>query len=81
MSDHNLGSSFLHNPELDLSKRPILFSSGPRERSSQLLMAFLRISRPALACLLLWVALSREAALEGEVRASKARCKKPNVSQ
>ena len=81
MSDHNQDSSFHPGLELDLSKRPILFSSGPRERSSQLLMAFLRISRPALACLLLWVALSREAALEGEVRASKARCKKPNVSQ
>ena len=81
MSDLNQDSSFLHNPELDLSKRPILFSSGPRDRSSQLLMALLRISRPALACLLLWVALSREAALEGEERGPKAKCKKPSVSQ
>ena len=81
MSDLYQISSFSLCLELELSKRPILFSSGPRERSSHLLMALLRISRPALACLLLWVALSREAALEGEVRASKARCKKPNVSQ
>merc|ERR1711963_588570 len=53
------------------SKRPLLFSSGPRERiflptylPSYLLMAILRIFRPALACLLLLLALSQEAPQE-----------------
>jgi len=52
-----------------------------KESSQLLLMAFLRISRPALACLLLWLALTQEAAIDGGEKGAKAKCKNPKGSQ
>ena len=65
--------------KLELSKGSLLFFRGPIEKeSSQLLMAFLYISKPALLCLLLWLSLSKEASLDN--RAAKDKCKNPIVS-
>ena len=61
--------------EQELSNIPLLFSTGPRERIFQLLMAF--SVRPALFCILLWLALSQEAAPEAK---KGAKCKNPKVT-
>ena len=57
--------------ELELSNKGHLLE----KESSLLLMAFLDISRPALACLLLWLALSQGAVKKG------AKCKYPKVTK
>ena len=56
-----------------------VFPSLAEEEYSQLLMAFLGISRPALACLLLGLALSLGATLDERGGMTKAKCKNPKV--